>query len=148
MCNTSTGCVLGGSGLGSGRQEGSPAGETAANEILKPFLAGACVDEHTQDQVSAASLKRYLNFFKLIKLMRYLLQMIILMALAKGTSQIKVGDKKLTCHTETAMQVAEIMLGKRGLRFNLSKSAEDGDTSSYILECQGCGLINDNVVKQ
>lgn len=70
------------------------------------------------------------------------------MALAKGTSQIKVGDQKLTCHTETAMQVAEIMLGKRGLCFNLSKIAGDGDTSSYVLECQGCGLINDNLVNQ
>ncbi|XP_011701402.1 PREDICTED: RNA 3'-terminal phosphate cyclase [Wasmannia auropunctata] len=124
VCNTSTGCVLGGSGLGSGRHEGPLPGDTAANEILKPLLAGACVDEHTQDQ------------------------MIILMALAKGTSKIKVGDKKLTCHTETAMQIAEIMLGKRGLRFNLSRNAEDGDTSSYILECQGCGLINEDPVKQ
>lgn len=53
VCNTSTGCILGGSGLGSGRHEGPPPGETAANEILKPLLAGACVDEHTQDQVSA-----------------------------------------------------------------------------------------------
>lgn len=70
------------------------------------------------------------------------------MALAKGTSRIKVGDNKLTCHTETAMQVAEIMLGKRGLHFNLSESTASGDTSSYILECQGCGLINDNLVKQ
>lgn len=52
VCNTSTGCVLGGSGLGSKRQEESPPGETAANEILKPLLAGACVDEHTQDQVN------------------------------------------------------------------------------------------------
>jgi len=53
VCTTSTGCVLGGSGLGSTRQERSLPGETAANEILKPLLAGACVDEHTQDQVSA-----------------------------------------------------------------------------------------------
>lgn len=67
------------------------------------------------------------------------------MALAKGTSKIKVGDKKLTCHTETAMQVAEIMLGKHGLRFNLSESTEGGDTLSCILECQGCGLINDSL---
>ncbi|RLU19743.1 hypothetical protein DMN91_008300 [Ooceraea biroi] len=120
VCNTSTGCVLGGSGLGSGRSQGGPPpGEVAANEILKPLLAGACVDEHMQDQ------------------------MIILMALANGTSRIKVGDKKLTCHTETAMKVAEIMLGKRGLRFNLSESAESGDSTSYFLECQGCGLINE-----
>ncbi|KAM0733810.1 RNA 3'-terminal phosphate cyclase [Formica fusca] len=124
VCNTSTGCVFGGSGLGSGRHEALPPGETAANEILKPLLTGACVDEHTQDQ------------------------MIILMALAKGISKIKVGDKKLTCHTETAMQVTEMMLGKRGLSFNLSESAEGGDTSSYVLECQGCGLINENIIKQ
>lgn len=53
VCNTSTGCVLGGSGLGSlQRQEGSSPSETAANEILKPLLTGACVDEHTQDQVN------------------------------------------------------------------------------------------------
>ncbi|XP_011877578.1 PREDICTED: RNA 3'-terminal phosphate cyclase-like [Vollenhovia emeryi] len=69
------------------------------------------------------------------------------MALAKGTSRIKVGDEELTCHTDTAMQVAKIMLGKRGLRFNLSRNAEDGGAGSYILECQGCGLINDSLVK-
>lgn len=120
VCNTSTGCILGGSGLGSGRsQDGPPPGEVAANEILKPLLAGACVDEHMQDQ------------------------MIILMTLANGTSRMKVGDKKLTCHTETAIKVAEIMLGKRGLRFNLAESAESGDSTSYFLECQGCGLINE-----
>lgn len=140
VCNTSTGCVLGGSGLGSRRQEEPPPGETAANEILKPLLTGACVDEHTQDQVSKQRAQRGTLTFSST---RHLLQMIILMALAKGTSQIKVGDEKLTCHTETAMQIAEIMLGKRGLRFNLSKSVQDGDTLSYILECQGCGLIND-----
>lgn len=70
------------------------------------------------------------------------------MALAKGTSKIRVGDRKLTCHTETAMKVAEIMLGKRGLAFNVSESAEGGDTLSYVLECKGCGLINENVIKQ
>ncbi|XP_011645114.1 RNA 3'-terminal phosphate cyclase isoform X1 [Pogonomyrmex barbatus] len=123
VCKTNTGCVLGGSGLGSGRREGPSPGKTAADEILKSLLARACVDEHTQDQ------------------------MIILMALAKGVSRINIGDMKLTCHTETAMQVAEIMLGKHGLRFNLSKSTES-EYPSYILECQGCGLINDNLIKQ
>lgn len=54
VCSTSTGCVFGGSGLGSGRQEALPPGETAAKEILKPLLTGACVDEHTQDQVSVS----------------------------------------------------------------------------------------------
>lgn len=54
VCNTSTGCVLGGSGLGSGRREETPPGDIAANEILKPLLVGACVDEHIQDQVSTS----------------------------------------------------------------------------------------------
>ncbi|XP_032666730.1 RNA 3'-terminal phosphate cyclase isoform X2 [Odontomachus brunneus] len=120
VCTTSTECILGGSGLSCGPRDRSSPGETAANEILKPLLAGACVDEHMQDQ------------------------MIILMALAKGVSRIKVSGKQLTCHTETAMQVAEIMLGNRGLHFNLSENTDDKGVLSYILECQGCGLINNN----
>jgi hypothetical protein len=67
------------------------------------------------------------------------------MALANGTSRIKIGRNKLTCHTETAIKVAEIMLGKRGLRFNLLESAESRDSMSYFLECQGCGLINESL---
>lgn len=58
VCNTSTGCVLGGSGLGSGRHETLSPGETAANEILKPLLTGACVDEHTQDQVRISEVRK------------------------------------------------------------------------------------------
>lgn len=46
------------------------------------------------------------------------------------------------------MQVAEIMLGSRGLRFKLSESTDEKGALSYILECQGCGLINDNPSKQ
>lgn len=62
MCNTSTGCVLGGSGLGSGRREETPPGDVAAIEILKPLLAGACVDEHIQDQVSTSQIRRNVQF--------------------------------------------------------------------------------------
>lgn len=64
------------------------------------------------------------------------------MALAKGTSRVSIGTKELTCHTETAIKVAEIMLGDRGLRFNLSKSS-DGDLAPHILECEGIGLFNE-----
>ncbi|EFN86237.1 RNA 3'-terminal phosphate cyclase [Harpegnathos saltator] len=123
VCITSTDCFFGGSGLGRGPRDTSSPGKTAAEDILKPILTGACVDEHMQDQ------------------------MIILMTLAEGVSRIKVGDKQLTSHTQTAMQVAEIMLGNRGLHFNLLESADNKGTLSYVLECQGCGLINSNLSK-
>ena len=57
MCNTSTGCVLGGSGLGSGRREETPPGDIAVKDLLQPLLTGACVDEHTQDQVSTSQIR-------------------------------------------------------------------------------------------
>lgn len=63
------------------------------------------------------------------------------MTLAKGISRIKIGNK-LTRHTETAIKIAEIMLANRGLRFHLLENGSVGDSPSYILECEGCGLIN------
>ncbi|XP_014467743.1 PREDICTED: RNA 3'-terminal phosphate cyclase [Dinoponera quadriceps] len=120
VCVTSTNCNFGGSGLDSGPRDARSSGEMAAKEILKPLLAGACVDERMQDQ------------------------MIILMTLAKGVSKIKVGDKQLTSHTDTAIRVAEMMLADRGLRFDLSESTDDRGASSYVLECQGCGLFSEN----
>lgn len=63
------------------------------------------------------------------------------MTLAKGISRIKIGNK-LTRHTETAIKIAEIMLANRGLRFHLLEDGNAGDSPSYILECEGCGLIN------
>lgn len=105
---------FGGSGLGSKQQNPVPPGVEAANQILAPILMDSCVDEHLQDQ------------------------MIILMAIADGPSKIKIGKKELTCHADTAKQVAEIMLGNRGLTFSLNK----GENDSYILECNGLGLIN------
>ena len=63
------------------------------------------------------------------------------MALAKGTSRISIGRKELTSHSETTIKVAELMLGDRGLRFNLTKSSSN-DYAPYILECEGVGLVN------
>ncbi|XP_076643068.1 RNA 3'-terminal phosphate cyclase [Halictus rubicundus] len=113
VCNSTTGCVYGGSGLGSGRQKQTAPGVQAANEILRAILTGSCVDEHLQDQL------------------------IILMALARGTSRIKLGSQKLTCHTETAIKVAEMMLKNYNLRFKLNEK-EAGDNISSVLECEGC----------
>ncbi|XP_015430358.1 PREDICTED: RNA 3'-terminal phosphate cyclase [Dufourea novaeangliae] len=117
VCTSTSGCIFGGSALGLGRQEQIAPGVQAANEILDAILTGSCVDEHAQDQL------------------------IILMALAKGTSKIKLGSQKLSCHTETAIKVAEMMLKDYNLHFKLSEK-EVGDNISYILECDGCNYEN------
>ena len=72
---TDTGCVLGGSGLGSKGTVPATVGRDAADELIKAIRAGGCVDEYLQDQV------------------------IIFLALAKGTSTVKVG-LPLTLHTQ------------------------------------------------
>ncbi|XP_076662973.1 RNA 3'-terminal phosphate cyclase [Andrena cerasifolii] len=120
VCTTTSECIFGGSGLGSGRQEQVAPGVRAGNEILDAILSGSCVDEHAQDQL------------------------VIFMALASGTSRIKLGSKQLTCHTETAIKVAEIMLSDRNLRFKLCEDKGVGDSTCYTLECEGCGYQNTN----
>ncbi|KAJ8675686.1 hypothetical protein QAD02_011472 [Eretmocerus hayati] len=115
MATTDRECIFGGSGLGSGRPGPIPPGKEAAQQLLDPILTDSCVDEHLQDQ------------------------MIIFMVLAKGTSRVKVGKKELTCHAETAKQIAEIMLGSRGLKFSMEKD----DKGSTVLECNGLGLENE-----
>ncbi|XP_012350923.1 RNA 3'-terminal phosphate cyclase isoform X1 [Apis florea] len=117
-CTTTSECIFGGSGLGSGRQEQIAPGIQAANEILDTILARSCVDDYAQDQL------------------------IIFMALAKGTSRINLGSKKLTCHTETVIKVAELMLAQFNLHFNLCENSNDGDNISYSLECKGCEYEN------
>ncbi|XP_034940740.1 RNA 3'-terminal phosphate cyclase [Chelonus insularis] len=120
VCQTNTGCVLGGSGLGSNRGESKadPAIE-AANQILNPLLDGACVDEHMQDQL------------------------ILLMALATGQSKVLLGkQQQLTQHTETAIEVIKMMLGNRGFLCQVISNDYAGDPRSFILECKGCSLIN------
>ncbi|XP_047353777.1 RNA 3'-terminal phosphate cyclase-like isoform X1 [Vespa velutina] len=117
VCSTTTGCMFGGTGMTLKMRQMVKPGIFAANEALEPFLNGACVDYYAQDQI------------------------IIFMALAKGISRVKIGNK-ITSHTKTAMKIAEIMLGNRGLRFHLLESGRVGNSPSYILECEGCGLIN------
>ena len=63
------------------------------------------------------------------------------MALAKGISKINLGNKKLTCHTETAIKVAELILKQFNFHFKLSENRNDGGIS-YSLECEGCGYEN------
>ncbi|GAB0090405.1 RNA 3'-terminal phosphate cyclase [Sergentomyia squamirostris] len=82
-CQTTTGCLLGGSALGNRKEEPPETGRRAAKEIKEALSLGACVDQHMQDQL------------------------IILMALADGESRIRTGV--ITLHTKTAIHVAELM---------------------------------------
>ncbi|KAF2904574.1 hypothetical protein ILUMI_01594 [Ignelater luminosus] len=81
VAETDKGCILGGSALGKKNERSEQTGIKAAEDLLKAVDEGACVDEHSQDQI------------------------IILMALAHGCSKVRVG--KITLHTETAMYVVE-----------------------------------------
>jgi RNA 3'-terminal phosphate cyclase (ATP) len=85
VAHTSTGCVLGASGVG---ERGLPA-ETLAQRVAEQLITnldtGACVDEYMQDQT------------------------VIYMALAEGTSVLKTGP--LTMHTRTCLYWARFFTG-------------------------------------
>lgn len=68
--------------------------------------------------------------------------MVLLMALAHGRSRLLLGKQQLTQHTETAIKVAELMLGNRGFRCQVTANQNAGDSKQNILECDGCGLTN------
>jgi RNA 3'-terminal phosphate cyclase (ATP) len=70
------GGMIGGSAVGNKNKTAAAVGEEAANELIKGLEAGGCVDEWLEDQI------------------------IILMALAEGTSEVKCGKDGLTLHTK------------------------------------------------
>lgn len=72
---TDTGCVLGGSALGSKGTAPATVGKEAADELIKAIKGGGCVDKYLQDQI------------------------IVFLALAKGRSTVKMG-LPLTLHTQ------------------------------------------------
>ena len=87
IAETSTGCVLGGSAIGSVKMSPHQTGVKAAEEFLEAVECGGCVDKHIQDQL------------------------IIFMALAPGESRLVTGP--LTLHTETAIHIAQTLTGAR-----------------------------------
>jgi len=102
VCETSTGCVLGGSEVGSNKERPRLTGEAAARALLDSLEARPCVDEHMQDQV------------------------VVLMALAAGRSRVRAGP--LTLHTETAVHIARAI---SGAEFRIEK-AGDGSGAVII----------------
>ncbi|OXB66165.1 hypothetical protein ASZ78_012964 [Callipepla squamata] len=117
VAETSTGCLLAGSSLGRRGKNADKVGIEAAEILLKNLKHGGAVDDSLQDQL------------------------IIFMALAKGVSRVKSGP--VTLHTQTAIHFAEQLTKAK---FTVTKSEEeDPSKDTYIIECQGMGLINSNL---
>ncbi|XP_060071049.1 RNA 3'-terminal phosphate cyclase-like [Ylistrum balloti] len=109
VAETSEGLVLAGSALGKKGVPAEQVGETAAEALLNNLCHGGCVDDFLQDQL------------------------ILLMALAKGKSQIKCGP--LSLHTETAIHIAKLLT-------NAKFDVKEISKTSTIIECEGIGLEN------
>jgi len=104
---TVSGCVFGGSALWSKGDDPVAVGDAAAQEVVKGLQAGGCVDEYMQDQI------------------------IIFLALARGTSVVKTG-MPLTLHTKTAIWVAEQLTNARF-------QVEEDNNGLTIIRCNGIG---------
>lgn len=117
---TSTGCRLTATGNGNSKISPEKLASATAEHLIRDIDEGGCVDAHMQDQL------------------------IILMALAQGTSRVRTGP--LSLHTKTAIHVVEKMCEAQ---FSVTK---DGNCNlgeqTYLVECKGIGLRNpyfDNV---
>ncbi|NXC18532.1 RTCA cyclase, partial [Corythaeola cristata] len=117
VAETSTGCLLAGSSLGKRGKNSDKVGIEAAEILLRNLKHGGTVDDSLQDQL------------------------IIFMALAKGVSRVKSGP--ITLHTQTAIHFAEQLTKAK---FTVKKSEEeDPSKDTYIIECEGMGMINPNL---
>ncbi|KAI6652907.1 RNA 3'-terminal phosphate cyclase-like [Oopsacas minuta] len=117
---TSTGCYIGGSSLGSPSELPEGTGEKAALELLDSLEHKACVDKWTQDQL------------------------ILLMALAEGKSVVRCGP--ITLHTETAVYIAEKMLGAKFEIKPVDPAKPDCKKYPCFIVCEGIGKLNPNFI--
>ena len=111
LAKTSTGCVLAGSANGSPKKKPYQSGLEAAEDLLQPLKAKACLDHWMQDQI------------------------IMYMALSKGISKVRV-SKPLTLHTETAIHLCEKFCSAK---FKIIEE-KDHKTDTVVIECEGCGF--------
>lgn len=96
VAETSTGCILAGSELGSRDKKAEDVGRKAGEKLIENLDHAGCVDEYLQDQL------------------------IIFMALARGKSRILSGP--ITLHTETAIHVTQILTQAK---FTIEKISEN-----------------------
>uniref|UniRef100_A0A8C2XCX1 RNA 3'-terminal phosphate cyclase n=1 Tax=Cyclopterus lumpus TaxID=8103 RepID=A0A8C2XCX1_CYCLU len=114
IAESSTGCVFAGSALGKKGVYVDKIGIEAAEMLLRNIRHNGCVDEFLQDQL------------------------IIFMALAKGTSRIRTGA--VTLHTQTAIHIAEQLTQAK---FTITKSEDElSSDDTFIIECEGSGAVN------
>ncbi|XP_074490565.1 RNA 3'-terminal phosphate cyclase isoform X2 [Sebastes fasciatus] len=114
IAESSTGCVFAGSALGKKGVYVDKIGIEAAEMLLRNIRHNGCVDEFLQDQL------------------------IIFMALAKGTSRIRTGA--VTLHTQTAIHIAEQLTQAK---FTITKSEDElSSNNTFIIECVGSGAAN------
>lgn len=120
-CQTSTGCTLGGSALGSVKVGNAQCGRSAADELLVGGVSTkACVDQYVQDQL------------------------IIFMAMAKGRSRIRC-TFPLTLHTQTGIFVVELMTKAKFTVIEdeaISNDAGGDGGKTCVIHCEGIGLLN------
>ncbi|KAM3876447.1 RNA 3'-terminal phosphate cyclase [Diretmus argenteus] len=116
IAESSTGCLFAGSALGKKGVYADKVGIEAAEMLLMNMRNNGCVDDFLQDQL------------------------IIFMALAKGTSRIRTGA--VTLHTQTAIHIAEQLTQAK---FSITKSEDELSNVTYIIECQGSGVSNPNL---
>lgn len=125
VADTSTGCKIGGSGLGEANKSAVQIGEEAATEILNNIQAGGCVDEYLQDQlISKDSFCFQLAFKEFFWLL-------VFMSLAKGKSRVRVGP--LTLHTKTSIHFSSC-LTKAPFRITPDQDPETGQETFIIGE--------------
>lgn len=114
IAESSTGCIFAGTALGKKGVYADKVGIEAAEMLLRNVRHNGCVDEFLQDQL------------------------ILYMALAKGTSRMRTGP--VTLHTQTAIHVAEQLTQAK---FVIRRAEdENANNDTYIIECQGTGLEN------
>eukprot|EP00116_Pleurobrachia_bachei_P004890 sb/3465152/ len=114
LLKTNKGCLLAASSVGANKRSPERLATDTTERLIKDYEEGGCCDCYMQDQV------------------------IILAALARGTSRIRTGP--LTLHTKTAIHVCEALTGAR---FSVTKE-ENGNLGeqSYVIECEGVGHTN------
>lgn len=107
VAKSDTGCILGSARCGEKGVSAESIGKMVALELSDVLETGACVDDYLQDQL------------------------IIWMALAKGTSEFVCGEP--TLHTRTAIEIAQTLTSAC---FSIIK--EKGRT--WIIRCNGAGI--------
>ncbi|KAK0197479.1 RNA 3'-terminal phosphate cyclase domain-containing protein [Armillaria mellea] len=102
------GGIIGGDALGRKGLDAQAVGRLAAESLIRGLSAGGCVDEWLQDQI------------------------IIFMALAEGTSEIKCAKGELELHTKTAIWVAQRLT-------DVKFEVELDSSGCTLIRCQGIG---------